>query len=87
MSAAAHNFPAQESVGSGIIIHGLLWENDDLRDSMAEAWGGAVMEEAQYQSSLAGQTDIISSLLIHYIGAMDIPNIHMGIFIDKTTSR
>lgn len=48
-----HNFPAQESFSGGIIIHGLLWENDDIQASMVEAQGEMVIEEAHYQTLLA----------------------------------
>lgn len=54
---AEHNFPAQESFSSGIIIHGLLWGNDDLQASMVKAWAEMVIQEAHYQSLLAGQTE------------------------------
>lgn len=70
----------QESFSSGIIIHGLLWENDALQVSMVESRTEMVIEEAHYQSLLAGQTEI----MIQNTDTIYISNRFMCIIIAKT---
>lgn len=59
---AEYYFPAQELFSGGIIIHGLLWGNDELQASMVEAQDEMVIEEAHYQT-LAKQTEIMNQII------------------------
>lgn len=40
VEAAIRNFPVQESIYCTIIIHGLLWANEELQSSIKETWEG-----------------------------------------------
>lgn len=51
--------------------------------SLVEVWAETVIEEAHYQSLLAGQKNIV----IQNTDTMYIPNRFMCIFIAKTTKQ